>query len=369
MRRTRFFALLFLFLFLIPLLATPAKALSIDDLLPDLLDAIPGGARDELDGVTEPEAVGQLLGLEYLASVVLSALSQGLSLSLGMLGRLLSAVLLCAILALAAKHLSAPAAYAAECGIAAVLCVSIFLTVREDVALVCSSLADMRVLSDGLIPLFATLFAAGGSAGTAAAAASGFATFSYFLSHAMVAVLSPMLYFLFALSAISALGAGGSIDGLLRTVKGLYLTLILFLSVLLVTSLGFQTTLSASADSLAAGSVRFAIGNLIPVVGGTLGGSLRTLASSLSLVRSTLGTLSLASLLLSVLPVLISLLLHRFFLSLASDAAGMLGAERARRTLDGFRSVYDLAAALLAVALVLFFLILGILCHTVTAIG
>lgn len=369
MTRARFLALLCLFLFFLPILVTPLKALSVDELLPDLLDAMPNDVRDELDGVDNPEAVGKLLGLEYLASVVLSALSEGLSLSLGMLGRLLSAVLLCAILGLGAKHLGTTAAKAAECGITVVLCVSIFLTAREDVALACSSLADMRALSDGLIPLFATLFAAGGSAGTAAAAASGFATFSYFLSHAMTAVLSPMLYFLFGLSAISALGAGGSMDGLLRTVKGLYLTLILFVSVLLVTSLGFQTTLSASADSLAAGSVRFAIGNLIPVVGGTLGGSLRTLASSLSLVRSTLGTLSLVSLLLSVLPVLISLLLHRFFLSLASDTAGMLGAESARRTLDGFRGIYDLTVALLSVALVLFFLILGIFCHSVTAIG
>ena len=120
---------------------------------------------------------------------------------------------------------------------------------------------------------------------------------------------------------------------------------------------------------MAVGSVRFALGNLIPIVGGTLGGTLRTLAASLSLIRSTLGTLALAALLLSVLPALVSVLLHRFFLSLACDFSDMLGSTRASRILSGFRSVYDIAAATLSVALVLFFLILGILCNTLCAIG
>jgi stage III sporulation protein AE len=288
---------------------------------------------------------------------------------LGFFGQILSSVLLVAILSLFTKKLEGGGARAATYGIAAVLAVSVFLAARSDMTLVEGTLDGMRTLSDALVPLFATLFASGGSAGTAAAAASGFSTLSFLLTHVITAVLFPMLYFLFGLCALSVFGEGAATDGLFRTVRGLYLTVILFLSVLLVTSLGFQTTLSASADSLTVGSVRFAIGNLIPVVGGTLGGSLRTLSASLSLIRSTVGTLSVVSLLLSVLPVLVSLLLHRFCLSLAADLSGMLGAGEAKRIFDGFRGIYDLAAATLALALVLFFFVLGILCHTVTAIG
>jgi hypothetical protein len=70
-----------------------------------------------------------------------------------------------------------------------------------------------------------------------------------------------------------------------------------------------------------------------------------------------------------VLPVLVSLLLHRFFLSLAADLSGMLGATGTRRILEGTRTVYDLAAATLSLSLVLFFFILAILCHSVMAIG
>ncbi len=369
MTRARMFALLLLFLFFLPALITPASALSLEELLPDLLDAMPEGAQGALSDYADPEGARELLGIEHLASLLLTALEEGIGSSLSLFGRLLAAVLFSILLSLFAEHLDAKAAAAAECAIAAVLAVTVFSVVRADIALVQATLSDMRRLSDGLIPLFATLFASGGSASTGVAAASGFAGFSYLLTHVLGALLSPLLYFLVGLLGVSVLGSDRVSDGLFRTLKGLYLTTVVFLSVLLVTSLGFQTTISASADSLAAGSIRFAVGNLIPIVGGTLGGSLRTLASSLALIRSTLGTLSLAALLLSVLPVLVSLLLHRLFLSLASNLSDMLGSSRASRILVGFRGIYDIAAATLSVALVLFFLILGILCHTVSAIG
>lgn len=369
MTRARLLALIVLFLFFVPALVLPASALSFDEILPDLLDALPDGVRGEMSDYADPDGVRELLGIERLGSLLLTAIEGGLDASLALFGRLLAAVLFSIVLSLFSEHFDAKAAAAADCAIAAVLAVTVFSVVRADVSLVQATLSDMRHLSDGLIPLFATLFASGGSAGTGVAAASGFAAFSYLLTHVLGAVLSPLLYFLVGLLGVSVLGSDKASDGLFRTLKGLYLTTVIFLSAMLVTSLGFQSTLSASADSLAAGSIRFAVGNLIPIVGGTLGGSLRTLASSLALIRSTLGTLSLGALLLSVLPVLVSVLLHRLFLSLAADLSDMLGSSRASRILVGFRGIYDIAAATLSVALVLFFFILGILCRTVTAIG
>lgn len=366
MRRVLIFACALVLLF--SFFALPTGALTLDDILPDLLEAMPDGGGD-LSDYADPEKAGELLGIEYLSSLVLAALSGGLSSSLGFFGQMLGAVILVAVLSLFAKHLDGAAARAASFGIAAVLAVSVFALARSDMEQLTGTLEGMCRLSDALGPIFATLFASGGSAGAAAAAASGFATLSFLLTHAIAALLSPMLCFLFGLCALSVFGEGGQTGGLFRTVRGLYLTVLLFLSVLLVTSLGFQSTLAASADSLAVGSVRFAVGNLIPIVGGTLGGSLRTLAASLSLIRSTVGTLTLVSLLASVLPVLVSLLLHRFCLSLCSDLAGMLGADDAKRIFEGFRGIYDLAVATLSLAFVLFFFVLGILCHTVTAIG
>lgn len=369
MTRARLFALLFALVCLLPLLATPLSALSLEEILPDLLAAMPKDAQDALSGVTTPAEAGELLGIERLFSLLLSACEGAAPPALALFGKLLAAVLFSAVLGLVAKQLGGSAARAAECAIAVAVAVTVFTVARQDISLAVATVTDMRTLSDGLIPLFATLFASGGSAGTAVTAASGFAALSLFLTHAIGALLVPMLGFLFGLNAVSALGTGTVTDGLFRTVRSLYLTLILFLSVLLVTSLGFQSTLTAASDSLAAGSVRFAVGSLIPVVGGTLGGSLRTLASSLSLVRTTAGTLTVAALLSTSLPVLISLLLHRLILSLSADVAGALGADGTRRILDGFRGIYDLAVAALAVALVLFFLVLGILCRTATAIG
>ena len=120
---------------------------------------------------------------------------------------------------------------------------------------------------------------------------------------------------------------------------------------------------------MATQSVRFALGNMIPVIGGQLGGTLRTLSASLGLLKNTVGALSVAALLLLLLPPLVSLLLHRFFLSLSASFSKMLGAGRAEKVFLAFRGMYDLAVATLALTLVTFLLLLALLVRCGVAVS
>ena len=360
MRRWLCFALLFFLCGAV--FCLPASAAMEEELFADFFAALPEDVREQLADKTDVGEAGALVGAEYLMSVLLSSLEGGLAASGGFFLRLMGVAILLSVLSHFARDLgSETATRAAEMGIAVVLTFLVYQFAATDISRVGECLSDMRAFADGLIPVFFGLYAAGGSTATATAAAAGFTSLSYLLQHFCAALLLPLLQLLFGFTAIHAAGGKMKTEGVFSSLRGLYVTSLGFLSLLLVTSLGFQSALAASADSLAAQSVRFAVGNLIPVVGGSLSGTLRTLGASLTLLKGTVGTLSVAALLLLLLPALVSLLLHRFFLSLAASVCGMLGSERAGKIFTAFRGIYDLAAATLALCLVVFLLILALL--------
>lgn len=355
---------------LLLLFSLPAAAVEEEELLSTLFSSLPAEVADALEKEQRENGAAALVGAEQLAALVLDALRGELNSSVAYFMRLMGVALLLAVL----SHLHAAigeggGGRAAECGIGILLILLLYRTTEADITRVATLVEDMRRFSDGLAVVFASLFAAGGSSGTAVAAAGTFTILSYLLTHLVAGVLTPFLRLLFALTVIGAVSKKQNFSGLFSALKQLYVTLLSFITLLLTASLAFQSTLSSASDTMALHSVRFAVGNLIPVVGGALGGTLRTLSATLQLLKSTTGALSVAALLLLLLPTLIGLLLHRFFLSLSEALSGVLGSERASNIFRDFRVIYDLAAATLAVVLVLFFFIIGILTRCSLAIG
>ena len=363
-RSGRWFCLLFVFRFLLLLFPTmPAGAAEPEEIFRDFLSGLPGSVQEEIAGAAgDAEATGELIGAEYLFSLFTEACGDAFAASRTYFLRLLGMVLLFAVLTLFFSEAEEKGLVRVlEMAMSVALCTLLYDTVAADMTRVGSSLEDMRDLSNLLIPAFASLFAAGGSTGTAVAAASGFTAFSLLLENLCVGVLLPLLRVLFGFTLIGVAGGSQRTDGIFRTVRQTYITLLVFLSLLLTASLSFQTVLSASADSLSARSVKFAVGNLIPVIGGSLSDTLRTLTASLTFLRSSIGTFSVLTVLMMLLPTLIGMLIHRFGLSLAASLSGMLGCGRAEKVFTDFRGIYDLSIATLSIVTVLFLLLLSIL--------
>lgn len=368
-RRALFFAACVICLALCLVLPVSAKETE-EKLFSDFFSALPPETQAALDGIKDPNAAAELVGAEHIASLVLGALRDGLSASGEFFLKTLGLALLLAILSqFTAELKDAGALAAAEIGTGVILALSVYRLAAGDMARLEACLSDMESFSNGLVPVFFGLYAAGGSTATATASAAGFTAFSYLLGRFCVAVLLPLFRLLFGLSVIGVVGGRLQIDGLFSTLKHTYVTVLCFLSLLLVTSLGFQSALASSADSLATQSVRFALGNMIPVIGGQLGGTLRTLSASLGLLKNTVGALSVAALLLLLLPTLVSFLLHRFFLSLSASFSKMLGAGRAEKVFLSFRGMYDLAVATLALTLVTFLLLFSLLVRCGVAVS
>ena len=186
-------------LLLMTLLSLPVAAIDEDALFADFFAALPSDVAGELAGATTAEQAAELTGVGYLLSLFGNSLHRELTGALPLFGRLLGLSLILAVLARIGDGLGeTTATRAAECGIAVVMVLLLYRTAEADIARTAATLGDMCRLSDGLLPVFCALFAAGGSGGTATAAAGGFTAVSYLLEHVAAGVLLPLLQVLFA---------------------------------------------------------------------------------------------------------------------------------------------------------------------------
>ncbi|MBP3437337.1 MAG: hypothetical protein J6K61_05475 [Clostridia bacterium] len=235
-----------------------------------------------------------------------------------------------------------------------------FDTLEGGLIRVTTFLEDIGKFSVALSPLFTAVFASGGAEGTAATTALGFGSFLAVLEGLCLGVLVPLLRVLFVLALVSSLGKATFIGELSGSLRGFYLFSLSLLCCLLTASLAFQTHFAAAADSVAVRTVKFAIGNAVPVVGGTVSTALGSITASLSYIKSTLGASSVVALCLLFFPVLAELFLMRLCFSLCASLANMLEAPFAAGVLTRFRGLYDLMLATAALVSLLFLLLSGI---------
>lgn len=341
-----------------------------EDILSDFADSLPDLVQSEVgDAVGDAEATGELVGAEYLMSLVLSSFGQAVSSSGGFFMTLAGALILFALTSRIFAEASEDLRKTVEFGLAVVIAVLLFSHIGEDMARTESAMTDMCKLVNALSPAYAGLFLAEGGVGTAAASSAGFAAFTLLLENLAVGIFLPLLRVLLGFTLIGVTGTPAKTDGIFRSLRHTYVTVLVFLSLLLTASLGFQTSLASSADSLSARSVKFALGQMIPVIGGSLSETWRVLSASLGLLRNSIGVFAVVSLFLLILPTFLTALLHRFALSLSSSLAGILGCPRAEKIFTDLRGIYDLAVATLAITLVLFLLTVAIVARCTVAVG
>ncbi len=256
-----------------------------------------------------------------------------------------------------------------ELGSTVVFALLLYRVLYANVARVGAYLEDLTLLSNISAPVMGVLQAAGGNLSGALASEGGFAYFLILLENLCASVLLPLVNVSFGFVAVSALSDGKQTFSIVKSVRNLYGTVLGFFCMLLTASLGMQTSLSAARDTMAFRGVRYAVGNFIPFVGGTVSASLQTVAASVSLLKKSLGVGCVLAVLFLLLPLFIELFLVRTLLSLASGAAEMAGASRVSKLFGEVRTVYDMMIALTLLPSILLILIVTLCVRSACAVS
>ena len=104
----------------------------------------------------------------------------------------------------------------------------------------------------------------------------------------------------------------------------------------------------------AARTVKFAVANMIPVIGGAAGEAMRAVVGSIGTVRTGAGAVAVIGILLTVLPAVIRLLVYRLVFGAAGVLAGVLGAEGEQKIATEMKEMLGYALAMVFFCGVLF---------------
>lgn len=346
----------------------PAYAALPDSLPEELIPLLPDGLFS-----TDPDealaAVREGVSLPGMLSALLSALGLRLPDAVRLLSTLLGLLLISSLLG----HLSAAVGgrageltgFIIRLAVAAAL-VSLTVGVAQTVT---TFLSQLNRLCAGMLPVMGTLYILGGNL-TQATVSEGLMLVFLNVAEYLCADVTPAVCGIcLSLSPLSALGLRYRMEAIGSWVRKAYTGFLGAITFLLSALLGCQSVLSARADSLRMKGIKYAVGNLLPVAGSAVSGSLGTVAAGVDLLRSICGVCGVLLLGLLLLPVLVELLLFRAVIRLASVAASSLDCAADARLLDDVAELYGYMAGAVSLCSVFFILTLCVLIACGSALG
>ena len=249
------------------------------------------------------------------------------------------------------------------------LCISgVFILSQYDtVVLLKERLADMSNLASCITPILIALYSAGGNTATAGVSGSALSIFTFTAEEVFSKMALPFFGAMFCLVTVSSSGAL-MLDGFIRTLKKSYTNLITLVMSVFCAILASQSLIASARDSVSLRAVKFITSSSLPVVGSSVGETLKTLAAGVSLLRKSVGVIGIVMILIMTLPTLILLLLNGSALNFCSSLAETLGCNKEKALLEGISGIYGCLCATLAVSSVMLVFILILLSVSSVAI-
>ncbi len=334
----------------------PEQYVALEDCIPETLAAILPDGLFSSDVGEVRVALGQLTSFSGLLGLLLQLYVLHFGESAGLLASVCGLILLCGLMRSIGRAQSLPWA-----SLAPRLCLfgAVAGAGYAAVDAMVGYFGTLRTLMGGMMPLMSALYIMGGNVTRATV---GNATLSVGLNvcGSVCARIAPPLFgCCMAMTLPSMLESGVDLSKLSAFLKKTYTTVLGVLTLLLSLCLSAQNLLAARADSLAMRSGRYAIGQMIPVVGGALSGSLDTLAAGVGMLRGLAGGCGVILLFLTCLPVLLQMLALRTLLDLGASLAHLLGCAPESAVLSEVSSLFGYMAAAVAMCTAVFIIAVG----------
>ena len=335
----------------------------------EILECLPEELFSTHGGDLE-EATRKMSHFSFLLQTVLMVLGADLKSCLGLLATVCGLLLFSAISRAFSTSLQRESIGRAFsfCASLIILCLLLSKGV-ESIQGVSSYFSTLNTLAASLLPLISVLYIMGGNLTAATASSAGLSVYMTLLEELVGKSILPFCAICLAFTLVNALDPGIKTGTLLSTVKKNYTTVLAFLMMLLIAMLSAQTILGAKSDSLMMKSAKFAAGNMIPVVGGSISELLRTVSAGVGYLRGTLGICAILLLLFTLLPTVVELLLIRLTWQISASFAEMLGCDGEKKLLDEFASVSGYLLAAVCICSSVLFLSLVLLVRCASAIG
>ena len=345
----------------------PAYADLADSLPPEISDLLPDGLFSESleEALT---ATAELTDWRYLLNALLSAVGLRLDAMVGLLCTLIGLILLAAVLGRLREGLGSSGEIPGFC-LRLTLYTAIVVQTAGTVETVRLFYDRLTTLTGGMIPVMGALYALGGNMGRAAVNAELLMVFLTVCQYISTTVTPPVCAVCMSFSLMDALGVKLTLAPLGDRIKKWYASLLGLVMFLLSLALSTRSVLAGRGDTLGMRGVKYAVGNMIPMVGGAVAGTLSTVAAGVTALRGICGVSGIILVALLLLPTLVELLLTRALLNLSATVASMLSCDGEAKLLSEMASLQGYLAAAASICAVIFMIALTLLIHSSTALA
>ena len=173
------------------------------------------------------------------------------------------------------------------------------------------------------------------------------------------AFLIPLLKILYVFILCSGVcGDLPDVSGINAFFKKLFNISLGFVTTMFSAVISYQSIISAKTDILLSKSIKFSLGNIIPVIGNSLSEAMKTVSGSIQYLRSTIGGVGVGVVLFLLLSCVVMLLVDRLILSFTSGVAVLIGVKKQGKLLADISGLYaSLSALALCSSLMLIFML------------
>ena len=362
---------IFVFIVLLCLFASPFNVFAqedsdIPDEYDDMLDSLPNNIADMLpdeifsDDINSiAQGTKELTSWDYIFNTVFDILGLNIKTIVKSLATIIGLLVLCSLLNMLKNTIKSAATERILNLISIAALVLVVLKISyEPLQRAMQLLQEMRVFTNTISPVMCSIYAMGGNVTHALVHNYGLIVFLSILENICIVALESILGVCLGLTIASSFMDEVNLLPLNNAIKKAFTFFVGMIMLVFTTVISTQTLLASKADTLTSKTAKMLASQIIPVVGGTIGETLRTAGASIEYLRSNVGVVLIIILLLMILPTFISIALYRLGFIISNAIAGLLGCDREGRMMLEISSIYGYVLAIISIcAIALLFLI------------
>ena len=216
---------------------------------------------------------------------------------------------------------------------------AIFLALKDGVYSARESIIALNGCFESLTPIFGAVLIAGGNVKSAGAQVVNMNVSLTLIGGICERLLLPLSLATFAFSHLSGFDGGG--DKVQKGIKSVFSWVLGITTASVAAISALQSVIATAQDGAVMRAAKYAASGLIPVVGSSVSGALSTLVGGISYVKSAIGVGAVVIVIGLISAPLITLLLYRTALSIATSFMELVGSVGGVRLFSAFRSAED----------------------------
>ena len=334
----------------------------------EMLDSLPGDIADMLpeeifsDNIDDIlKGVEQITSWKYIFDTAFDILGLNIKSIIKSIATICALLALCALLSMLKNSIKNLATEQTVNLVSAVTVAAAVLQIsREPIEKAMLLLKEIQVFTNVASPVICSMYAMGGNLTSAVVNNYGLIVFLSMLENICIVSLESILGICMGLALASSFIGESNLLPLSNAVKKTFTFIVGMMMILFTTVISTQTLLASKADNISAKTAKMLATQIIPLVGGTIGETLRIAGASIEYLRSNVGVILIVILVLMVLPTFISIALYRLSFIISNAVAGLLGCEREGKMLLEVSSIYGYVLAIVSISAVALLLLITV---------